>query len=69
MKIEFVPINVRFAGVAGADGDFALATDLLSDINEFKITEVNNIGDAKFGKAVAALDAACLLPQHKVIYL
>lgn len=69
MKVEFVPITVRFAGVAGSEGDFVLATDLLADVNEFKIDAINNLGDGKFGKVVAVLDAAVLLPQHKVLYI
>ena len=69
LKIEFVPITVRFAGRAGADGDFGLATDLLDDATSFEISKVNNLGDAMFGKAVAALDTLCLLPQQKVLYI
>jgi hypothetical protein len=68
MQVEFVPIdNVRFAGKAGAQGNFVLATDLLSDAAEFKIDQKNNIGDVKFGKAVAALDATVLCPQQMVL--
>ncbi len=70
MKIEFVPITgMRFAGIAGDQGDFILGTDLLADSNEFTIGEKNNLGDVKFGKAVASLDAHVLLPQQKVLYI
>jgi hypothetical protein len=65
MKIEFVPINYRTAGVST---DYVAATDLLSDASSFKIAEVNNLGDKKFGKAVAVLDTTVLLPQQKVFY-
>lgn len=68
MQVEFVPIdNIRFAGKAGQQGNFILATDLLSDAAEFKIDQKNNIGDVKFGKAVAALDATVLCPQQMVL--
>jgi hypothetical protein len=69
VPIEFVPIpgNVLTAGRGYADGDFVLATDLLSDQNSVKIGEVNNMGDEKFLKAVATLDTAILVPQQKVI--
>lgn len=65
MKVEFVPINYRTAGIAT---DYVGATDLLSDASSFEIGKVNNIGDKKFGKAVAVLDTTVLLPQQKVFY-
>lgn len=65
MKIEFVPINYRTAGIPT---DYVAATDLLSDASEFTIDKVNNVGDVKFGKAVAVLDTTVLLPQQKVFY-
>ena len=65
MKVEFVPINYRTAGIAT---DYVAATDLLSDASSFEINKVNNVGDVKFGKAVAVLDTTVLLPQQKVFY-
>lgn len=65
MKIEFVPINYRTAGIPT---DYVGATDLLSDSSSFEINKVNNVGDVKFGKAVAVLDTTVLLPQQKVFY-
>jgi hypothetical protein len=65
MKIEFVPINYRTAGIPT---DYVAATDLLSDSSSFEINKVNNLGDKKFGKAVAVLDTTVLLPQQKVFY-
>ncbi|TGE08255.1 hypothetical protein [Hymenobacter fodinae] len=64
MKIEFVPINYR---IAGLQTDFVVATDLLSDASSFEIGKVNNLGDKKFGKAVAVVDTTLLLPQQKVV--
>jgi hypothetical protein len=65
MRIEFVPINFRTAGIST---DYVGATDLLSDASSFEIGKVNNLGDKKFGKAVAVLDTTVLLPQQKVFY-
>ncbi|MGI4834631.1 MAG: hypothetical protein ACRYFK_14340 [Janthinobacterium lividum] len=66
MKIEFVPINYRTAGI---NTDYVAATDLLSDASSFEINKVNNLGDKMFGKAVAVLDTTVLLPQQKVFYV
>ncbi len=67
--IEFVPVpeNVLMGGRGYDDGDFLLATDVLSDSNQIVIDKVNNTGDEKFLKAVATLDSQILVPQQKVI--
>jgi hypothetical protein len=66
MRIEFVPVKYRTAGIPT---DYVGATDLLSDASSFEIGKVNNLGDKKFGKAVAVLDTTVLLPQQKVFYV
>lgn len=72
VDIEFVNMNgakARVAGRGGERGDFILATDLLSDLNQVTIAPVNAMSDRLFFKMVATLDTACLVPQQKVLYV
>lgn len=69
VPVEFVPTPGRFAGYAGESGDFIHGTDLLSDVDEFKIDKVNNMGDDLFFKMVATSCTTVLFPSKKVLSL
>lgn len=70
VPVEFVPTGVgRMAGKAGESGDFVHATDLLSDMDEFKIGKVNEYTDDLFYKMVATADTTVLNNYKKVLYL
>lgn len=69
IPVEFVPTPGRFAGYAGETGDFVHGTDLLSDVDEFKIDKVNNMGDDLFFKMVATACTTVLNASKKVLSL
>lgn len=69
VTIEFVPTPGRFAGYAGETGDFVHGTDLLSDVDEFKIDKVNNMSDDLFFKMVATACTTVLNASRKVLSL
>lgn len=69
VMVEFVPTPGRFAGYAGETGDFVHGTDLLSDVDEFKIDKVNAMGDDLFFKMVATSCTTVLNASKKVLSL